>query len=255
MTTLAANKQLPKVIGEENTVPVIASDIIYEGAAVGDNGSGYARPLVDGDRFLGHAIDKVDNSDGSAGDKNVRVLTGRYRREVALAGTITDVGQPVYASDDDTYSFIGVYSYVGVVSRYVSATKMEVEFRVGEYDEWGANPIRQLITDDLTTDIQDNGKIIYLGTKDKAVTLHATVAGCKITVVYCGQTGLDLEISVDPDGGDLFLGGCDMAAGGDGKRLTNTTATAKRGDYLQLLGDGSAGWNIIGKRGTWAQES
>ena len=256
MTTLAANKQLPKVIGEENTVPIIAADIVYEGAAVGDNASGYGRPLAAGDRFLGHSIDKVDNASGAAGDKNIRLLTGRYRREVALAGTITDVGQPVYASDDDTYTFSAPgNSFVGVVSRYVSATKMEVEFRVGEYDEWGPDQNRDLKVDDYTTDAEDNGKIIYLGTKDKTITLIATVAGYKITIVYIGATGTDLEISVDPNASDNFLGGCDHAAGGDGKKLTNTTATAKRGDYLQLIGDGTAGWNIVGKRGTWAQES
>ena len=59
-----------------NELPVIANDIIYEGAAVGDNGSGYMRPLVDGDPFRGFAESKVDNTavGAAAGDKNVRVI-------------------------------------------------------------------------------------------------------------------------------------------------------------------------------------
>ena len=39
MTTLAANTPRPKELGNVNEIPVIASDIIYEGAAVGDRKS------------------------------------------------------------------------------------------------------------------------------------------------------------------------------------------------------------------------
>ena len=95
MATLADNSPLTHLVGEHNSVPIIASDIVYEGAMVGDNGSGYGRPLVAGDTFLGHAVDKVDNTSGSAGDLNITLLTGRYRLKVALVGTITDVGRPV----------------------------------------------------------------------------------------------------------------------------------------------------------------
>lgn len=262
MTTLAANSPLTHVVGEHNSVPVIADDIVYEGAMVGEDGSGYGRPLVAADRFLGHAIDKVDNTGGSAGDKDIRILTGKYRLEVALAGAVTDVGQPVYASDDATYTFVGAsasgaHSYVGVATRYVSATKMEVEFRPGECDEFGPNLNRILKTDDYTTLAGDNGKIIYLVNTGaaKTITLIATVAGYKITVVYAGADAADEEIAVDFNAADKNLGGCGMAAGGDGKKLTNTTATARRGDYLSFIGDGSAGWNMVDKRGTWAQEA
>jgi len=41
-----------------NDFPVVAADIIYEGAAVGDNASGYARPLVAADPFWGFATRK-----------------------------------------------------------------------------------------------------------------------------------------------------------------------------------------------------
>ncbi|NCS83375.1 MAG: cytoplasmic protein, partial [Cyanobacteria bacterium] len=58
MTTLAKDQSRDFQQGEINDTPVIATDIIYEGAAVGDNGSGYARPLVAGDPFLGFAACK-----------------------------------------------------------------------------------------------------------------------------------------------------------------------------------------------------
>ena len=55
MTTLSANNPMTTVPGSLNHLPVIASDIIYEGAAVGDNGAGYVRPLSGGDAFRGFA--------------------------------------------------------------------------------------------------------------------------------------------------------------------------------------------------------
>ena len=73
MTTLAVNSPRSFVLGEHQDLPVIASDIIYEGAAVGENGSGYFRPLVALDPFAGFAESKADNSAGAAGAINVRV--------------------------------------------------------------------------------------------------------------------------------------------------------------------------------------
>lgn len=45
MTTLASDKARDYYQGDFHEFPVVAADIIYKGAAVGDNGSGYARPL------------------------------------------------------------------------------------------------------------------------------------------------------------------------------------------------------------------
>jgi hypothetical protein len=66
MTTLAANKPRAFEGGNRNSFPVIAADIIYEGAAVGlVDGTGHARPLAAGDRFAGFAERKADNSAGA----------------------------------------------------------------------------------------------------------------------------------------------------------------------------------------------
>lgn len=129
MTTLAADSPRVYELGEHNDLPVIASDIIYEGAAVGDNGSGYARPLVAADPFRGFATAKVDNASGSAGDKYVRV---RQKGQIQLAISslaITDVGKAVYASDDDTFTLTAsTNSFVGRVKRWVSTGVGIVEF-------------------------------------------------------------------------------------------------------------------------------
>lgn len=268
MTTLSVDAPITKVEGDLGSIPIVANDIVYEGAMVGENGSGYGRPLVAGDKFMGHAIKRVDNSAtgltgaaGAAGDLDIPVWSGRYKLVVDLAGYITDVGQPVYASDDATLTFIGASasganSFVGVVSRYISATKMEVEFRPGEYDEFGNNANRILKTDDYTTLITDGGKIIYLGTDTKTITLcigTTTLGSYEITIVNCAGAGLAL-IHVDPNAADLLAGGCDVAANADGHKISNTKATAKRGDFITLVFNASTGWNIKNIRGTWASE-
>lgn len=121
MATLAANKPRDFELADINELPVIADDIIYEGAAVGDNGSGYARPLSAGDPFRGFAESKVDNTDGSAGDLNVRVKS-RGKVKLAISSlAITDVGKDVYASDDDTFTLTqGSNTRIGYVYRWIS---------------------------------------------------------------------------------------------------------------------------------------
>jgi len=134
MATLLVDSPLTIVTGDFNSIGIIANDIVFEGAMVGDNASGYGRPLVAGDVFLGHSLLNVDNEDGLAGAKEIRLRTGRYRGIVTIAGLlITDVLKEVYASDDATYSLSSTgNSRVGVVIRYDSANRAVVEFQTNE---------------------------------------------------------------------------------------------------------------------------
>jgi len=129
MTTLASDVQRPFELGTINEVPVIAGDIVYEGAAVGDNGSGYARPLQAGDYFYGFAEQNADNTGGAAGDEKVRVRT-QGAVQVPISGlAITDIGAAVYASDDDTFTLTATANtYVGRVTRFVKAGEAIVSF-------------------------------------------------------------------------------------------------------------------------------
>ena len=259
MTTSAADSPLTFGLGNLNSIPIIASDIVYEGSLVGDNGAGYGRPLVAGDRFVGHAKCKCDNSaSATAGAKDIQLIGTRYRMVVDLVALITDVGQPVYASDDATLSLAAAItttanSFVGVITRYVSATQMEVEFRPGECDEFGPNRARVVKSANYTTLDTDNGKIIHVDTSAVVITLIATVKGYEITIVNAGASAATI-ITATPDAGDLIGGGCGLAALADGVGYKNTAATARRGDFIKLVADGEAGggWNIVGKRGTWA---
>jgi len=256
---LTANTPLTFIRGEQSEYRVKGSTIIYEGAMLGDS-SGYARGLLGGDPFIGHSMEYVDNSLGGDGALTVQRMRGRYRLEVTLTGVvITDVGQPVYASADGTLTFSAPgNSFVGIVARYVAANTAIVEFRPGEKDEFGANPNRVLKSANYTTDAADCGKIIYVDTDAVVITLLAgsSIADYMVTVVNAAAFGA-AGIVVDFNAADNSAGGCGMAAGAAGKCLTNTKGTAQRGDYLVLASNGkatNAGWHIIDKRGTWAQE-
>lgn len=133
MTTLAADKlRTWHWSGDPVTseYPVIAADIIYRGAAVGENGSGYSRPLVAADPFQGFAEAKVDNSAGAAGDKTVFVRQKGFVTLTISALAITANDRPaVYASDDDTFTLTSSgNTLIGYVDRWISTGLAVVEF-------------------------------------------------------------------------------------------------------------------------------
>ena len=133
MTTLAADKPRAYELGEVQEYPVEASEIIYEGAAVGENASGYAQPLEAGDPFLGFATVIADNSSGSAGDINVKVRKMGYIVLPVTGSSITSNDGPVvYASDDDTFTLTAsTNTSIGNVSRWISGTTCLVYFDTG----------------------------------------------------------------------------------------------------------------------------
>lgn len=118
--------------GEFVDLPVIASDIIFEGAAVGESAStGTVRPLVSGDQFKGMADRKVDNSLGAASAKSVRLRTrGRVIIPVTLGDAIDNVGDNVYVTDDNTWTITKAVDLIffGTIVRFISGTNCEVEF-------------------------------------------------------------------------------------------------------------------------------
>jgi len=122
MATLSANEIREFGLDGFNELPVIDDDIIYEGAAVGGNASGYARPLEAGDPFRGFADRKADNTGGSAGDITVKVRPRGLVKLAISSLAIDDVGKDVYASDDDTFTLAqSSNTRIGYVHRWVSA--------------------------------------------------------------------------------------------------------------------------------------
>jgi hypothetical protein len=252
MTTLAANKPRAYELGRGNTLPVIASDIIYEGAAVGVvDATGHARPLNAADRFAGFAERKADNSAGAAAAINVDVIKAGEIQLAVTGAVITDVGQPVYATDDDTFVFLPTGAvFIGFVKRYVSAGVAVVEFDANVLKDPYGDTVRNTISATYTTDIEDTGKTLFVDTDAFVITLltYAAATAHRIKVVNIGAFGT-VAVSIDPAAGDLIAGPDDTGA--DGGLLVNTKATARRGDYVVLTSGGDNGYIVEEIRGIW----
>jgi hypothetical protein len=107
MTTLALNTPRAYELGEFNEIPVIAADIIFEGAAVSDDTNGHAKPLGAG----------------------VKVRTAGLIQLAVASVAITDVGAEVFASDDNTFVLTqSTNTRIGVVHRFVSSGICIVKF-------------------------------------------------------------------------------------------------------------------------------
>jgi len=109
--------------------PVGASSTIYRGAMVMHNAAGFMVPCAaeSGAVFAGIAEEEVDNSTGSDGDKQCKAIhDGRFL--LTGAGfTQADVGEIVYASDDETITkTAGSNVLVGKIQKFVSATQVWV---------------------------------------------------------------------------------------------------------------------------------
>lgn len=252
MTTLAVDTARTYELGDQNDIPVIASDVIYEGAAVGVVlASGHARPLTSVDVFAGFAVDKADNSSGSAADINVRVKK-RGQIELSVSGAVvTDLDQPVYASDDNTFMFTPVGGvFIGMVKRFVSSGKVVVEFDTETIlDPWAGFVCEALSAGTKTLDLEDSGKAIFV-TVDSVVTLPATATALKNVALVCMGAYSTVQISADPAALDQIMG--PDIGGTPDTDLINTKATAQRGDYLVLDAGHTDGYNITAIKGTWA---
>tara|TARA_R110000782_G_scaffold3511_1_gene12884 strand:- start:794 stop:1195 length:402 start_codon:yes stop_codon:yes gene_type:complete len=133
MTALTDNKE----VSEKNRRLLengVAVDIIFKGAIVKINAAGFYAPMAaEASAFMaGIAYEKCDNSGGSAGDLECKVLReGVF--ELAGAGFAqADVGSTVYASDDQTVSTTqGTNEIaVGKIAQVVSATLVRVDIEV-----------------------------------------------------------------------------------------------------------------------------
>ena len=257
-TTLAANKVRSYEGGTRNSFPVIASDIIYEGGAVGIvDASGHAQPLAAGNRFAGFAEAKADNSAGAAAAINVDVIeSGKVQLSVSGA-LITDVGQPVYATDDDTFGFSPVSGvFIGFVHRFVSSGVAIVAFDALNYrDPWAHKTVREELTGTKTFDAEDSGKLFCVtaaGDAD-ALTLPAIATGLSgLTILAIGAFGTT-AVTVDPAAADMILG--PDITGADNKDLICTKATQRRGDFVTLIAGDADGYMVTEMRGVWAREA
>jgi len=252
MTTLAVDTARAYELGDRNEFPVIASDIIYEGAAVGlVLASGHARPLTSVDKFVGFAEKQADNSSGAAAAINVRVVKKGSVQLAVTGAVITDVNLPVYASDDNTFSFIKTSGvFVGFTRRYVSSGYMVVEFDADVFIDPHDGLTAETVSADKTLDAQDTSKVLFVDTDAKTITLPA-VEGMKFRVVNAGAFGT-VAVTISPNTND-GIKGPDLT-NTDNKDIINTKTTACRGDMLDIEYADATGWAVTKIKGTWAKE-
>ena len=142
MAALTANRsvstRMPTVEGPKRDFQVAASTTIYRGAFVGLNLTGYLTPatastvgttLVGRQNFQGIALEFVDNSTGAAGAKRCNVLCAGMFDHALSGAAITDIGKPVWASDDNTLTLTsGGNVFIGHVDQFVSTGNVIVAF-------------------------------------------------------------------------------------------------------------------------------
>jgi hypothetical protein len=248
VSTLAADKPRVFETGHDefiNELPAIASDTIYEGAAVGElNDTGTYQPLGTGstvDRFAGFCTEKCDNSAGAAGAKKVKVKQrGRVKLAVTGVTAITDVGKTVWATDDDTFTvtYAAGAVEVGEIVRYVgtadggASTTCIVDFR--------AFSLRQDIdftffdeTVSLATD-----RAIFLATRPydvRAITeIHSVAAGGSSTL----QVTKDVTTDAPGAGTDMLSDNTNTGFDLNATANTVQTGTLKTTAGLRKLNAG-----------------
>jgi len=183
--------------GEINEFPVKAATKIYEGAAVGDDASGYARGLVAGDPFRGFCLAQADNSSGAAGAINVKVQKEGMVELTITSVALTDVDADVYASADGTFTLTpGSNTRIGTVARFVSANTAMVSFAASGSSGGG------------TGDLIDTAQI-----RDEAVTV-GKMADLTRGSIISGQTANNRPTALDAKtSGQILVGdGTDLAS-------------------------------------------
>ena len=254
MTTRSSDLARNFELGTINEIPVIAADILFEGSAIGVViGTGHARPLTSVDKFVGFAESNCDNAAGAAAAKKVRVRKSGLVQLPVSGAVITDIGQPVYATDDDTFVFLptgGVF--IGFVHRYVSSGIVIVAFDVDTFVDPYAGKTAATVSANTTLNATHSGKVLFVDTDAKVITLPAVEGVGGIKVVNIGAFGTVL-VEVAPNAADMIEG--PGITGADNKSILNTKITAQRGDYIHLEYGDANGWTITDMKGTWARET
>ena len=105
-----------------------------------------------------------------------------------------------------------------------------------------------VVTADHTTLAADSGYTFLIQADALTLTLvSAATAGITHKIMNDMDDG-DCLVTIDPDGAETITG--IGTTGGAGLTMTNTKATAIRGDYVILIANGT-GWYVQECRGVW----
>ncbi|MCC7546187.1 MAG: hypothetical protein IT532_00305 [Burkholderiales bacterium] len=107
MAALSADRGTPKRDAAQFSFPQATNTVIYAGALVMLNASGYATPgaTATGQKCVGVAEARSNNNPGANGAQSVRVRRGCFRFANSASGdaiALADVGADCYIVDDQT---------------------------------------------------------------------------------------------------------------------------------------------------------
>lgn len=115
-----------------NAVPIKTQEGVYVSYPLGAvsvkrgwmmnlNSSGYAVKASDtaGEYFLGIATEDVDNSAGSAGDKNIQIYRGPFEVASGETEALTTIGALRYVQYNTTVAAVGTASHDVLVGKII----------------------------------------------------------------------------------------------------------------------------------------
>lgn len=168
-------------------------------------------------------------------------------------------GTPVGGSTTGAATTIGANGdfWIGTLTADLAATDGIAKVKLNDVNQsqpqWSGK-VHETKSVNYTIDAEDAGKVIHVDTDAVVITLPdvTTVPGLRVIIVNDGADGA-VEVSISPNANDKIMG--PDIAGTDNKDQINTKATAIKGDFMEITGEGVAGWWIENVRGTWAEEA
>lgn len=139
-----------------------------------------------------------------------------------------------------------------LIRMLIAAGVLDARGNISAINRYGT---RQKVTLSVDTNLAlatHSGLDIYVDTDAKVMTLPATHVGDRFRIINDGADA-GVLVSIAPNAADKISGMGLTAA--DNKKLLNTKATAKRGDFVELVADGVDGWVVNAVQGTWAREA
>lgn len=188
MTALTADKDVDRKLSGLQSIPVEDDVVIYKGALVNTNSSGYLKAGADTitEKFMGIAYEKKDNSVSghSQGGISCRVHTEGVFLLVCTSITQAMVGQYLFLKDDQTVDDSSTNLIcVGRLVQYVSATLGWVDI--------GQRSVSKGLADHLHIRTDTDTKNVRIQSRDYTATSGDSTAGqTKPNASVTGTLGL-----------------------------------------------------------------
>lgn len=246
MTALAADRKTYLSEPGLRNYPVAAAVVIYAGALVALDSSGYARPARASttDKVVGvNYGDTVDNSDGSAGDLTVDVRDDKigWFANSASADAIarTDIGRDCYAVDDQT---VALTDNSGARCRAGRIHDVDATYGVGV--DFSHRQSKLVAVTAILADVSAASSVRVSAPVAGKIVAITSVLGGAITVadatvtasILAGGTGAPAAIT----GGSLTIAASGSAAGVTDQATPTAANTVAKGDSIVLTSDGGS---------------